>query len=234
MIRIGEYTYKNEQDVIHTFKELLKPEYGLKGFQYYSNSHEIEFQEIIKWLHKNKYTIKEFPNAIQQEDSLVSLGYNQMRNYIMKEKNITGKVSWSDRRQLSDSLTIQKTDLNSNFIPESDINDVLNNIALDNEDFSTKTKDEKINLLNNCIEYLLKDNGKYITIDENKFFGFFDTSSVKKYRNDTQVFRHNSKESLDERNSWTDNKKDFYIKLGIILVIQISQQNKISDTTLPF
>jgi len=223
MIKIDGYNYKNEQDIINNFRDLLKPESGLK-FKDYSTMHEEQFKGIIKWMHKNNYTIKEFPNAIQQELSLNALGSDRIRNYILSKKSESRTVRWSDRRKLIDSLTIQKTDANPDFILESNLSDMIKKISLNSTDFSTKTRNEKINLLNNCTEYILKHRGKYIDIDESIFFGFFDTNSVKKYRADTQVFRHTSEQSLSERNTWTNSKKDFYIKLGIILITQLYQE----------
>ena len=75
--------------------------------------------------------------------------------------------------------------------------------------------------MNNCIEYLLREDGKFKDISSNVFYDFFDNKDIMKFRKDTHIFRHASNEALDEKSKWSKDKKQFYIRLGIIMITAI-------------
>lgn len=75
--------------------------------------------------------------------------------------------------------------------------------------------------MNNTIEYLLKAEGGYRPLSNDTFYGFIGEKEVKKFRSDTQIFRHGSRQAISERKSWTDNKKKFYARLGIMIITNI-------------
>ena len=42
-----------------------------------------------------------------------------------------------------------------------------------------------------------------------------------KYRKDTHIFRHVSNEALEEKSKRSSDKKQFYIRLGVIMITAI-------------
>lgn len=78
--------------------------------------------------------------------------------------------------------------------------------------------DEKLKEIGNLIEYLLKKDGKFITLNyDNISLGFIEESDVKELRKKIQCFRHSSQESLIERGDYRENQKQFMVELGIVI-----------------
>lgn len=101
------------------------------------------------------------------------------------------------------------------------MNTTIDKIANSRGGLEDQTIDDQLATLNNCIEYLLKEEGKFKDVPESVFFGFLNNKDVMKYRKDTHIFRHASTETLDEKVKWSNDKKQFYIRLGIILITEI-------------
>lgn len=229
MIKIGDFEYKDEEEVIESFRELLKPKTS-PHFSDYSNGDIIEFAGIMEWLHLNKFVIREFPNAIQRKMSLKAFGSDTIRSYITTNKPELNKAPWSERRAVVDSLTIERKYDDSSFEVNPEIDDIMKDIAMGTGNFQGHSKENKLAMLNNCVEYLLKDGKKFQKIDSSIFYGFLDEADVIKFRRDTHVFRHHDKGTMNEREQWSDHKKDLYIRLGIIIVTEIFK----SDSVMPF
>ena len=70
-------------------------------------------------------------------------------------------------------------------------------------------------------EYLLKEKSGFKEISSEIFYDFLDEEEVKKFRKDTHAFRHGNSEAIAERKSWSDSKKIFYVRLGIIIITNI-------------
>lgn len=225
MIHLGDFSYKNDDDIINTFKEVLKPKYGGKKsskFSDYIVSDFEEYQVIMPWLKKNDYFIEEFPNAIQNQVSLKTLGYDMIRSKILRDSGQSaGSVSWEDRRLLIDSLTIKKRNDFPVFKLQSDIKEIIREVAIGKGELHNLELDEQLALLNNTIEYLLKAESGYRPLSKDTFYGFIGEKEVKKFRGDTQIFRHGSKQAIFERKSWTENKKKFYARLGVMIITNI-------------
>ncbi|HDE6159309.1 hypothetical protein KJC18_12170 [Mammaliicoccus sciuri] len=82
-----------------------------------------------------------------------------------------------------------------------------------------QNKDEQLATLCNCIEYLLKnEKAKFNKINSAIFHDYFDNDDLQRFRKETQIFRHAAKVDIDKRKSWSDDKKQFYIRLGVNLV----------------
>ena len=67
----------------------------------------------------------------------------------------------------------------------------------------------------------LQQNRKFKDVSASVFYDFIDSKDIKKYRKDTHIFRHSSTETLKEKNKWSSEKKQFYIRLGIIIITTI-------------
>ncbi|RPA60697.1 hypothetical protein EF384_04430 [Aerococcus agrisoli] len=224
MIYLENYTYENDDVVIGAFKETLKPKSTKEKSVICSDYTEKDFDEyslIIKWLKENDYYILEFPNVIENQTDLKSFGYDMIRSKIKEETGITDRILWSDRRELIDNLTIVRKNDNPVFLFSEDILDMIAHISTNKGDFHTFSLDDQLVNLNNSIEYLLKTNKEFVTIEPNIFYKYFSNEDIKRFRNETQVFRHSSPQAIDERNQWDEQKKKFYVRLGIIMVTNI-------------
>ena len=225
MISLENYKYENDDSIINAFKEVLKPKYGGKKsdkFSDYIVSDFEEYQAIMPWLKENDYYIEEFPNAVQNQMSLKTLGYDMIRSRIQKEiEDSTGSVSWEHRRQLIDSLNIKKRNDFPVFNLQTEVKEIIREVSIGKGELHTLELNQQLALLNNTIEYLLKEKNGYKPISKEVFYGFIGEDEVKKFRNDTQIFRHGSNQAISERNSWSDNMKSFYVRLGIIIITNI-------------
>ncbi|SPP27700.1 conserved hypothetical protein [Brochothrix thermosphacta] len=228
MITIGDYEYRDEEDIIGNFRRLLKPTSG-PDFSDYSNVDINEFSGIMTWLYLNKFVIREFPNVIKHKMSLKAFGSETIRRYIMTNKPELSNVPWSERRAVVDSLTIERIYDDSSFEVKPEIESIMKDIAMGTGDFQSHSKENKLAMLNNCVEYLLKDGEKYKTVDASIFYGFLDQVKVIKFRKDTHVFRHHDRNTMFEREQWDDEKKDLYIRIGIIIVTEVFQNNNMSQ-----
>jgi hypothetical protein len=88
--------------------------------------------------------------------------------------------------------------------------------------------DEKLKEIGNLIEYLLKRDGKFITLNYDYIFlGFIKENDIKELRKKIHCFRHSSQESLKERKEYTENQKQFMVELGIVMCNLIYNELKI-------
>lgn len=118
-------------------------------------------------------------------------------------------------------MEIIKKNSDTFFEVEEDLNTTINKIANSRGGLEDQTIDDQLATLNNCIEYLLKEEGKFKDVPESVFYVFLNNKDVMKYRKDTHIFRHASTETLDEKMRWSNDKKQFYIRLGIIMITAI-------------
>lgn len=231
MIKIEPYEYKDEDDLINSFKNTLKPKFGIEGSKKWKEVTDADFNEyetLMPWLKENNFIIVELPNVIERQPNLKSFAYDDIRNYYYeKTGNRDNSVSWEARREIIDELTIVSLKDAPEFEVDENIEYLIKAISTGRGSFNSMGKDEKLKNLNNALEYLLKNEGKYENIDSTVFYDFLGNDEVIKFRNDTQIFRHAARETITERKQWSDNKKNFYIRLGIILITNIN--NNIND-----
>lgn len=84
--------------------------------------------------------------------------------------------------------------------------------------------DEKLQEIANLIENMLKENGKFITLDYDSFaFEYLSDETIKKFRKQMQCFRHSSEEAVAERRNYTDAQKNFFVDFGIVIVKTIHE-----------
>lgn len=104
-----------------------------------------------------------------------------------------------------------------------DIDNNINNkfIAISNRQasFNNMSTDEKLSEIANLIEYLLKKDGKFITLDYSVIcFEYISSEIVTSFRKKMQCFRHASDEAISERKSYTEEQKDFLIDYGLTII----------------
>jgi len=110
----------------------------------------------------------------------------------------------------------------SAFLMQDELQDNINKISTRNDDFSLRPVDEKIQLLNNTIENMLKRSGKFISINDDEYFKLLTNENIREFRNKTQSFRHASEESIHERELLTRLQKEFLVNYGTMIVITLS------------
>ena len=99
-----------------------------------------------------------------------------------------------------------------------DLNLKFQEISTRSARFENMSTDEKIREILNMIEYLLKDNGKYVKLDYEKItLNTINEQLIIDFKKQIQCFRHASEESIKERKSFTDDQKKFIIDYGIML-----------------
>jgi hypothetical protein len=112
-----------------------------------------------------------------------------------------------------------------------ELDELIQKISTRNALFSEMALDEKLKEIGNLIEYLLKKDGKFITLNyDNISLGFIKESDVKELRKKIQCFRHSSQESLKERKDYTENQKQFMVELGIVICNLIYNELKNNQT----
>lgn len=225
MIEIGVYKYDNEEAIINAFKNTLKPKFNTNKREKYSEFTVADLEEysiLMPWFKENEYYIEEFPNVIRQQLGLKEFGYDTIRSRIYIERgNTNGSVAWEERRQLIDSLTIKKKNDFPVFKNKPEIEEIIKEISSGKGELHTRSLDEQLSLLNNTIEYLLKEKNGFKKVNQEIFYGFINEQKIIKFRKDTHIFRHGSKEAISERREWSDDKKKFYARLGIIIITNI-------------
>ncbi len=229
MISLPSYKYEDIETLFASFQETLKPKKnGAERFSDLTTEDEKEYTEIIRWMKDKGYYIKQFPNMIQKQQNFKSFAYDEIRSYIRVNKGYeaSDSIPWAERRELITDLKLCNRSDYSSFNVNKDLAHIIKNISNGRGYLDTQTIDDQLATLCNCIEYFLKEKNKFKEVSPELFYGFLDNNDLKKFRQDTQIFRHATKDTLEERRFWNDNKKKFYIRLGINMVTEIHQKSK--------
>ena len=202
----------DEEDAIKKFRDLCEP-----NLSFYNNENTILFLLVSYFLNKSNYVIKEFPRILQRTPiNITYFTINYIRNRAFELKlDDNGTVRYQTRRKIIADLHIEKkADTN---ITE-DLNLKFQEISTRSARFENMSTDEKIREILNMIEYLLKDNGKYVKLDYEKItLNTINEQLIIDFKKQIQCFRHASEESIKERKSFTDDQKKFIIDYGIML-----------------
>ena len=144
--------------------------------------------------------------------------YGEIRNKIIAQgDDDNGTVRYAIRRKFVADLTFE---LKSNHI---DIDNLINQkfIEISNRQasFNNMSIDEKLAEIANLIENLLKKNGKFITPDYPKVcFDYISNDVVTSYRKKMHCFRHATDEAMAERNSYSEEQKNFFVDYGLTII----------------
>lgn len=198
------------KDAINEFKCLIQPTNGYE--EKYKN---VKFILLCFYLYNNNYVIAEFPDILEQAIDRGTLAYNKIRTAIGGSP-----VTWADRRMFIEQMHFKR---DINIIQNIKLDELIGEISTSSLPFESMSTDEKLATLNNTIEHLLKENGKYIKLDESLFLGLINDESLRQYRNMTQIFRHATKEAIAERNKINDIQKEFLVNFGRTVCITIFQ-----------
>ena len=184
MIKIEQYEYNDFDDLIESFKKTLEPKFEKSNRFRYSDftiADEKEYKAILKWLLSNGYYIKQFPNVVNKQTPLNRFAYDEIKAKIRVNKryNPDDSIPWADRRELINELEIIKKNSDTFFEVEEDLNTTINKIANGRGGLEHQTVDDQLGTLNNCIEYLLKKEGKFKEMSPNLFYGFMFKTVLK-------------------------------------------------------
>ncbi|WP_105177093.1 hypothetical protein [Clostridium cagae] len=98
------------------------------------------------------------------------------------------------------------------------VDELIQKISTRNAQFNEMAIDEKLKEIGNLIEYLLKNGKKFIRLDYDKIsLGFIKEDDIKNLRKKVQCFRHSSRESILERQGYTENQKQFMVEFGVMI-----------------
>lgn len=142
---------------------------------------------------------------------------NYYEDYKLKNDDLTNY----DKKKIEE-IKIEIKDLSQKdyekVVVAEELDNIIQKISTRNAKFNEMALDEKLKEIANLIEYLLKDNNKFIELNYDDIsLGFIKELDVKNLRKRIQCFRHSSKESIKERNIYTENQKHFMVELGILI-----------------
>ena len=104
---------------------------------------------------------------------------------------------------------------------------ILRKISTRDAEFINMELDEKLEVICNCIEYLLKPNkksDKFIVLDYSDSLGYLSDDGVKEFRNMLECFRHSTKDDLSKRKTYSEAEKSFLISYGLLIVDFINER----------
>lgn len=213
---VDDYEFKvhDIDDAIIKFRELCQPEVNFS-----SDEKKNYFYLITYYLYKMGYEIKEFPRVLARPPVNPSdFTYTEIRNRIIAQgHDNNGTVRYAVRRKFIASFTFE---LKPSYIDiDNSVNQKFMEISNRKASFNNMSTDEKLAEIANLIENLLKKNGKFITLDYSKIcFDYISDDTVKSYRKKMHCFRHSTDEAILERNTYSDEQKNFFVDYGLTIV----------------
>ena len=212
-----EYDFIDDEDIIREFKLLCEP-----NLENHLDNKKKIFYLVCFYLFSEGYKITQFPRLLQKPpDHPYDFTNTQIRNELraLGKQRMSGVIPYEERRKFINSLNFEKK---SNIKIEEDIDKLFAKISTRNASFESMTNDERLKEIANLIEYMLAEKGKFKELEYNTIaFEYIDNETIKKFRNQIQCFRHASQNSIEEREKFTDNQKDFLIDYGVTIIKMI-------------
>lgn len=210
---VSRFCFYDDCEIIKSFKKLIEPK------ENYSELENIEFIIMCFYLNQNNYYIEEFPDFLERPTNCHDLSYCKIRNKLVEEGLIeNGEVKWQSRRNYIDNMRIVKE--KDKFIFNKNTHEVIKKVSLNNDNFNIKNNDEKLSIITNALENLLKDSkkDKYKQLNTSNFFNLIDNDKITKYRKILDCYRHSHKEAIKERENINEDSKRFLVIYGIMLI----------------
>lgn len=142
---------------------------------------------------------------------------NYCEDYKLKNNTLTE----CDKKKISEikkDIEALKKEEDENISPVEELDELIQKISTRNAQFAEMAIDEKLKEIGNVIEFLLKGDKKFISLDYDTISsGFISEEDVIKLRKKVQCFRHSSKSSIDERGIYTEKQKQFMVEFGLII-----------------
>lgn len=213
---VEDYAFEvfDTEEAITKFKELCQP-----NEDFSSKENKCWFYLVTYYLYKMGYEIKEFPRILARPPvDPNDFTYGDIRNKIIAEGgDYNGTVRYATRRTFVAGLTFE---LKSNYIGIDDsIDQKFIEISNRQASFNNMSTDEKLSEIANLIENMLKKNGRFITPDYSSIcFDYISNETVTNYRKKMHCFRHATDEAIAERNSYSEEQKNFLVDFGLTIV----------------
>lgn len=202
------------EEAISKFRELCQPEVSFA-----SNENKCWFYLVTYYLDRMGYEIKEFPRVLARPPVDPSdFTYGDIRNKIISQGgDDNGTVRYATRRTFVASLTFE---LKSNHIGiDNSIDQKFIEISNRQASFNNMSTDEKLSEIANLIENMLKKDGTFITPNYSSIcFDYISNETVTNYRKKMQCFRHATREAIEERNSYSEEQKSFFVDFGLTII----------------
>lgn len=209
-----EFDVFDEEEAIELFRKILQPEND------YSKNDDL-YLLLSFYLYKQGYIIEEFPRILERPaKSLSEFAYTTIRTKLLSlgKSRPNGEVPYIERKKYIAAMHFKKNPsllLNVN----DEINKMFKRISTRSSDFYTMKTDEQIQEISNLIENMLKKDGEFIKAEYNEIaFDYINDEQIKKYRKQTQCFRHSTDEAIEERKKFTQDQKMFLIQYGILVI----------------
>lgn len=209
-----EFEVCDTEDAIIKFKELCQPDVSFE-----TDEENCRFYLLIYYLYKLGYEIKEFPRLFARPpEKPLDFVYTAIRNRLISEKRDDNRtVRYSERRLYVDELTFVQKETNIKI--EDSIKQKFIEISTRQASFEEMSTDEKLAEIANLLENLLKKDGEFRKLDYSKIcMEFISNESIKTFRKKLHCFRHATDTSLEERNSYTEKQKGFFIDYGLTII----------------
>lgn len=186
--------------------------YGVIGINIYKDE---GYEEYCSKANKIRQIFNTEPNF--KVVKLINALLNYYEDYKMKDGEILTEYEIKKINDIKKDIEGLEAD-GENVVIYEEVDELIQKISTRNARFNNMALDEKLKEIGNLIEYLLKENGKFIKLNYNDIsVGFVDDGDVRELRNKVQCFRHSSKESIIERGNYTEQQKLFMVEFGIII-----------------
>lgn len=212
-VKYYEFYVYDAEEAITKFRELCQPDVT------FDKEKKCWFYLITYYLFKNGYEIKEFPHLLARPPvEPADFTYNAIRNSIIaKGDDDHGTVRYATRRTFVASLTFEQK------VSHVRIDDVINQkfieISNRNASFDNMSIDEQLAEIANLIEYMLKRNGGFVSLNYSSVcFDYLDEADITSYRKKMHCFRHSTAEAIAERKTYSDEQKSFFVDYGLTIV----------------
>lgn len=171
---------------------------------------------------------RELLSIIDDINDLIEMKINVNEEYIstIKKINFLKQTGGSTIPKNIEKFNIKKYEpifeYQNDSIASEDTIKTIEDISLSSNNYTTFTIDEKIQYLNETLEFLLKKkNDKFEEIDKNLFFGLISNENCIKYRKMTHIFRHLTKENVEKRKGIQTYDKEFLVDFGETIINRI-------------
>lgn len=211
-----DYTFEvfDTEEAIEKFKILCMSEN-----ENYDKEAQCWFYLILYYLYKHGYVLEQFPKLVERppEDTYDFVNREIRTRLIADGKESNGTEGYAIRRTFVGSFTFKQKNQYIDFGKELEAK--FRRISTRDAEFQAMSRDEKLAEIVNLIENLLKKDDKYLKLNYSEICeAFLNDDIIKKYKKILQCFRHSAEHSIEERSTFTDDKKDFFIDFGIVIV----------------
>lgn len=211
-----DYTFEvfDTEEAIEKFKILCMSEN-----ENYDKEAQCWFYLILYYLYKHGYVLEQFPKLVERppEDTYDFVNREIRTRLIADGKESNGTEGYAIRRTFVGSFTFKQKNQYIDFGKELEAK--FRRISTRDAEFQAMSRDEKLAEIVNLIENLLKKDDKYLKLNYSEICEeFLNDDIIKKYKKILQCFRHSAEHSIEERSTFTDDKKDFFIDFGIVIV----------------